>query len=44
MENTENLGLLKIISEYLPYIMEDSLDRECKAYNELQKAYRWDWV
>ncbi len=34
--------VVKITTEYLPYIMEDSLDRESKAYNRSQKVYRWD--
>jgi hypothetical protein len=34
--------VVKITSEYLPYIMENSLDRESKAYNGSQKVYRWD--
>jgi hypothetical protein len=34
--------VVKITSEYLPYIMEDSLDSESKAYNRSQKVYRWD--
>ncbi len=34
--------VVKITSEYIPYIMEDSLDRESKAYNGSQKVYRWD--
>jgi hypothetical protein len=30
--------VVKITLEYLPYIMEDSLDRESRS----QKVYRWD--